>query len=441
MDSLKKGDPVEPVLLSDYCTKAGQAVPVAYIVELTSRAASSIVLEHLGNKVKEAYARRLIVEECEEITNDALDQQTNFETIIKKGKTLFNNKLDKAQANASFTIRSVAELLKLPEETNANLLGEWYLQEGRPTALLGQGGLGKTRLAIQLAIVSVCGLPFLEWETFMKGKRWLFLQTENVNRRLKSDISGIVKAFELYEYNDEISNSIFFHTIENEFDPFFNFSNTQDILTLQQAINDTKADIIVIDPLNDKFDGDTNSDADMRALITSILKACLYGNPKRSILLLHHARTGKSGASGAIGLDRASFGRGSKALHAAARSIWNFAPADENDPAKFVLACGKNSDGKEFEPIGIKFKDGAYWTDKEFDIQTFKEQLGIVSQTKPSPTQYVTKAINAGYSKKTDIINYLTQEMGLSKSTAYRYVETALSSSKFYQKADEIKIL
>ena len=68
------------------------------------------------------------------------------------------------------------------------LLKNGYLSKGDPLAICGAAGIGKSRLILQLLIAIITGRDFLGWPTNGKGSRWLLLQTENVCRRLKSDL-------------------------------------------------------------------------------------------------------------------------------------------------------------------------------------------------------------------------------------------------------------
>ena len=52
-------------------------------------------------------------------------------------------------------------------------------------------GCHKSRLILTLAACCVTGHDFLELPTFAENKRWLILQFENDNRRLKYDFGGI----------------------------------------------------------------------------------------------------------------------------------------------------------------------------------------------------------------------------------------------------------
>ena len=86
------------------------------------------------------------------------------------------------------TVRSIEEIMAFQPDDNDLILADGYLCKGERTVWLGQGGLGKSRLSIQLACCCTLGQDFLGVETRGKGQRWLFLQTENGMRRLKYDL-------------------------------------------------------------------------------------------------------------------------------------------------------------------------------------------------------------------------------------------------------------
>ena len=67
-----------------------------------------------------------------------------------------------------------------------------------------------------------------------------------------------------------------------------------------------------------------------------------------------NALTGRGGAAKVTGHDRASFARNSKVMHAWTRGQINIAPIDPDDNSRLIVACGKCSNGKEFEKFAIK---------------------------------------------------------------------------------------
>ena len=60
-----------------------------------------------------------------------------------------------------------------------DLLGTGYVRKGELTTLLGMGGLGKTRLALWLAICQITGREWCGLPTGGEPQRWLLISNEN----------------------------------------------------------------------------------------------------------------------------------------------------------------------------------------------------------------------------------------------------------------------
>ena len=335
----------------------------------------------------------------------------------------------------NLSLRSISELRAMQFDDSDCYLGDRMLAAGQPTSFLGPGGIGKSRMVLQLAACCVLGRKFLDLETRAAGKRWLILQTENSNRRIRSDIEKLIKGLELSDAEVRaFDRSLMFHTIERENDAFLDLGEAKILEDVEAAIFDCSPDFVVLDPLNTFTSGDLNSDRDCRAVLMAISQAVKKGNPARVPFVVHHSLTGKAGASKAVGWDRGSYGRNSKVLHAWVRSQWNLAAADPDDESKLILACGKNNNGKPFEEIGVVYDEevGVYRIDGDFDAERYREAIGADGKRrKPGlGRQYAAD----------DILECLgTEWLRVSALQRRVYEETGMSKARFYVIWPEIK--
>ena len=239
--------------------------------------------------------------------------------------------LDDAEASIKSrrSKRKSRELLDMKHPNDDNYLGDRALAKSQPAAVLGQGGIGKSRFILQLAICMILGKPFLGLETHGAGRKWLIVQTENSNRRLTLDLQGMVSGLGLTKNDiDLLDECLLFHTIENETDTCVVMGEKDDYAEVLGLITGFNPDFVVFDPLYSFTTGDLNSDQEMKAVCDLILQATKRGNPNRVAIIVHHAGTGKAGAQRAIGFDKSSFGRNSKALFNWCRGQFNLARRD-----------------------------------------------------------------------------------------------------------------
>lgn len=285
----------------------------------------------------------------------------------------------------TLSLHHLPEILGMKFDDSDCYLGDRMLAAGQPTSFLGPGGIGKSRMVLQLAISCITGRKFLGLETHCRGKRWLVLQTENSTRRIQADLKNIIAGLDLTKREiDILGESLVFHTVENERDALLDLDDPESLENVECCIQDTFPDFVILDPLNTFTTGDLNSDRDCRAVLTTISRIVKKGDPQRVPFIVHHSLTGKAGASRAVGWDRGSYGRNSKVLHAFVRSQWNLAPADPDDDSRLILACGKNNNGYQFEDIGVRFDKGLgiYLPDEDFDPDEYREQVGLEKKQK-----------------------------------------------------------
>src|SRR5215471_15433786 len=92
------------------------------------------------------------------------------------------------------SVRTPRELIGMRFDDTDNYFGDRILAAGQPCTLLGPGGVGKSRICLQSAVCMILGLDFVGFPTRAEGKKWLFIQTQNTNRRLHYDLMNIVSA-------------------------------------------------------------------------------------------------------------------------------------------------------------------------------------------------------------------------------------------------------
>jgi hypothetical protein len=255
------------------------------------------------------------------------------------------------------------------------VLTNGYLALGERTAICGMGGVGKSRLIMQLALCCRAGRDFLGWETQRPDLRWLFLQTENSCRRLKYDLGRMLTAFSPEE-QQAVKAGVFFHTLEADDDGFLmlDAENSERLVT---AINTVDADIVVFDPLRDFGSDDLNADRYMTETLREISRVTKRGDPRRIPLIIHHAGTGKAGILKATGFDRSSFGRNSKVLFSWTRAQINISPGLPDDNSVIVISSAKCSNAREFETFAAELDDETmvYRLKEDFDLDAWQRGL------------------------------------------------------------------
>jgi hypothetical protein len=163
---------------------------------------------------------------------------------------------------SKLTTRRPSEILAMAFDDSDCILGDRLLAKGQSLTILGAGGLGKSRLSLQLATATRTGKRFVGLETYGEHLRWLFIQGENSTRRLQKDLEA------MYRWSGsqwpEVDAGIVIHTLENDEDSFLNLDDPANRARVGEIITEHNADVVVFDPLNSFGVGDLSKDSDMR---------------------------------------------------------------------------------------------------------------------------------------------------------------------------------
>lgn len=322
------------------------------------------------------------------------------------------------------TTRTPNEILGMEFRDDDNIIGDRLLANGQMLTVLGEGGLGKSRLLLQMTACSITGRDIVGIPTYNKELRWLIIQAENSSRRLKEDLQHL-RAWVGDEDWKRVNEQLIIHTLETDEDGILDLDDLATCARVLQLIQDTKPDVVALDSLYCFTSGELNADKEMRAVCSKISRVCKKGNPERAVIVLHHATTGRAGAAKATGIDRSSFGRNSKVLQAWTRAQINLAPGGEE--GLLLVSCGKNNNGRSFEPFAVRLKAETmiYEVDEAFDIGRWEQDI---RSPKPGGEKFdlsVVSSLCEGQMDKAALAKALIAETACSQATAYRRIDTA----------------
>jgi len=292
------------------------------------------------------------------------------------------------------------------EDNPADLVWEdGVLAAGEEACLVGAPGAGKSRLVLQAAVCTILGRPFLKWQTNAPDSRWLFLQTENNMRRLKLDLSRMVRGLSAVERQRINSHLLITDIGDMDFEGICLSADSTSRDIIAATILHFDPTVVVIDPMRDAGRGDLNNDAAMTEACHAIRKIVKAGNPRRIPLVLHHGRTGACEAAKVFGPDAQSFGRNSKAMIGWTRSQFNVAAAGKAWPGLVIFGCAKNSNGPEWDEFAAQLdtETMTYSLLDDFDCRAWQDGVGkggrsaaTAAKTLPTPEEIAGLVMRAG---------------------------------------------
>ncbi len=336
-----------------------------------------------------------------------------------------------AKEKRRLTTRSIQDILMMTFPEDEIVWKNGYLSKGERAVWCGMGGIGKSRLVLQMAVRMRLGREFFGWPTEGKELRWLFLQTENNNRRLQADLKAMTSSLTAEEI-EHLSNGVSFHTLESETDGMVWLDKPETAIAVEDAFVESLPDIVVFDPLRDFTTGNLNDDGDMSKVTGLLAGIAKKGNPQRIPLVIHHAGTGKAGIAKVSGADRSSFGRNSKVLYGWTRSQINIAPAFPDSNDVLIVGSGKNNNAEEFKTFAVRLDPSSmmYERDDSFDMSNWESEMSDTSNSRKPTVETLQNLVTMSEEskvEKTDAISKL-REQGASKREAEDLIKEALKN-------------
>ncbi len=278
---------------------------------------------------------------------------------------------------APYSTRGWCELARMNLPPQVFFWGQAFAL-GSLGVIFGQGGLGKSRMALNLARNQVLGLPFADLSTGTVPLRHLQMGSENSIHRLQHDVrrmSGGLSQDQL----ELLGTSIRLATLENPEDPFITVASAENVARWRLTLEQHRPNVLWVDPWGDVLDGEANNDEDTRGTLRVLNRLLREVDPNAALIVLAHSRTGAKNIAQAVGFDSANFGKGSKALYSTARCVWNLAPADESESPGVVAFHAKNNNGPREKGFALILdpESMTYEKDPDFD---FDEWLELVNQ-------------------------------------------------------------
>lgn len=332
------------------------------------------------------------------------------------------------------SLRTPNEILSMEFPCTDWILEGRVVARGQACVMAGPPGVGKSRLALQIAVASIVGFPAIGWKTQSPGL-WLMLQVENSNRRLRDDLQRLRQwtGDELWE---QVEANLKIHTLETDVDGFVVMESRDARERIAALIAETKPAVVVWDCLQSFAAGDLNRDSDMFVTLSFISMLTKAGNPDRVPFVLHHAKPGRLAAAAVAGFDKGAFARNSKALLGWARSQINLAPSGE-EARRVIVGCGKLSDGSEYPPFSIVMDESSfiYQKDEEFDVGMWQREMAAPKGPAIAAERVAELAGTEGMTK-TDLAAKIMEEVHIGKTAAFRSIQRAIKKGFAHWSSD-----
>lgn len=328
------------------------------------------------------------------------------------------------------TVWRPSQFLAWEEPPGSHFLLPAYVTRGQLTTIIGQGGLGKSRLAgLWLPVCQITGRDWCGLQTGGDPQKWLVLGDENSLSRIKADLTKILANLTPKE-RDLVEELLRIQAIISLEDTDLSLEDVITRARIRATIEAERPGGVIVDPLGNFASGDIAKPHEMKEAVRLLTSTIRSGAPDAAIVSLHHARTGRANIAQGVGWDAANFATGGKTLFAAARCQMNLMPGQADDDTRLVLSCAKANNCERFTPRGLIFEpiSFVYKVDPDFDVDLWQAQVEGRARAGQSLCTIadVVAAVGDGYTKTKDLIAHLTEACAVSKPTVERLIRAAV---------------
>ena len=348
------------------------------------------------------------------------------------------------EAVRAYSTRSWGELSRMVLDPPPIVWGGLAL--GAVGAIFGQGGLGKSRLALNIVRNQVLDLPFAGMLTASGPLKHLLMGSENSIHRLVDDVRHMTRDLSP-EQVALLDGNVRLATLEQPDDTSVSLSSPDNLERWQQTLQSWPPDMLWVDPWGDVLDGDANSDDDARTTIAGLRRLLRTASPGAGLVILAHARTGVRNIAQAVGYDAANFGKGSKALYSAARCVWNLAPGDESDNPPVICVHAKSNDYPRQRTVALRLDPDTrlYSPVEGFDLDVWQAEVGqrangrCASKRKPGMTLDTAFAALGDNADTKTAVERILRDKGATRDDAKDNVARLLESGRWVEWRDARK--
>ena len=225
------------------------------------------------------------------------------------------------------------------------------------TNLSGDGGTGKTLVAIQVITAMSLGLPWFG-KPVQQGPALLYTAEDDaseLHRRFAAVVASSGHRLADLSGVQIIPMAGLDATLATQND-LGGISTTTQFEKLKKVVEEHKPRLVVIDPAADVFAGDEIKRVQVRQFVQKLAKLALDADC--AVMLLSHPS-----------LSGMMTGRGTSGSTAWSNSVRSrlYLQADDDDPNRRVLKVMKANYGAVGEEIGLRWQDGAFVIDQGGD--------------------------------------------------------------------------
>ena len=432
-----RGEPCEIAVTAEELKATGQLDAIGgfpFLTQISSRIPTTAEAGYFIEKVRDYAARRATARVISEAVERVHNVGESTGEIVASLRAQLEGIEDAAhpQTKRGFTVWTIDDFEKYDPPADDALMGEdggsIYWRDRDLALLLGPGGVGKSRLLLQLALAQILGREFVGFQ--MKGapRRWLVVGNENSARRYRDELRLMLRDCTPDEHRTVEAN-LFAQALVDDSSDSLSLDDPKAVKLWHETAAIIRPDVLAVDPWEAVIPGSDCNDAVATREGVRALRAIFNPHSERfTPLIVHHAREGAEAARQAEGWNAGAFTKGSKTLRSIARFGINIAPEDPDDGGRVVLACGKINNAQKFATRGAIMDEAThlYARNPAFDVEAWRADVEGKRGGKSCAIRDVVEAVRAGNHSTGKLVEAVHDSTGASERSIKRRLSEAV---------------
>jgi len=315
-----------------------------------------------------------------------------------------------------------SELASFNPETLPVLVGDNHILRGEVFVIGGEAGIGKSRLAVSLAIAGATGQDWLGLKVHRQF-RTLILQNENGRFRLMQDF----KEIDVDGLDSWIRIS--------EPPPFgMDFGSEPFREELKRIVMDFQPDVILLDPWNAAAKDDRQKD--YQGTFDAVRSILPLGANRPAFGIVAHTRKPGTNEKRTGGTSMMHLLAGSYLLASIPRCIWVLVPASQDETDEVIIICNpKNSNGKNSPRTAWLRRNGAFVAVSDFDWEDFDKPA---DQRRPISTEDIEAVLKRSSPiPRSQAVKALMTQTGLKQRACYNALKADGPYGSYFEELPE----